>query len=42
MSVDSTGTVTGTTVTVSVKEIMDDNISLKLTSMLLNDKSDQA
>jgi gag-polypeptide of LTR copia-type len=41
MSVDSTSTATGTNVTATIKETMDINTSLKLTSMLLNGKNYQ-
>jgi gag-polypeptide of LTR copia-type len=42
MSVDSTGTATGTNATATTKETMDINTSLKLTLMLLNGKNYQA
>jgi gag-polypeptide of LTR copia-type len=41
MSIDSTSTATGINVTVTIKETMDVNTSLKLTSILLNGKNYQ-
>jgi gag-polypeptide of LTR copia-type len=42
MSVESTGNIIGINTTITVRDIMDVNTSLKLTSMLLNDKNYQA